>query len=117
MTLGLELISKKRGVLRFSMIVLFALSSNLLFGDSDKSKDSADSLYNSPYDYEHIPDATYDEIEARLKTIETEIPLNFNVRVKSFVDYFTVRDREYTKMVLGRSTYYFPIFEEINNIS
>jgi membrane-bound lytic murein transglycosylase D len=113
MTLGLELISRKGGVLKFSMIVLLALSSNLLFGDSDKSTESADSVYNSPYDFEHIPDATYDEIEARLKTIETEIPLNFNARVKSFVDYFTVRDREYTKMVLGRSTYYFPIFEEI----
>jgi membrane-bound lytic murein transglycosylase D len=113
MTLGLELVSKKGNVLKFSMIILLALSSNLLFGDSDKSKESADSVYTSPYDYEHIPDATYDEIQARLKTIETEIPLNFNARVKSFVDYFTVRDRAYTKMVLGRSTYYFPIFEEI----
>ncbi len=72
-----------------------------------------DSIYATLYNYEYIPDATYDEIESRLKLIEQEIPLSFNTRVKSFVDYFTVKDREYTKMVLGRSTYYFPIFEEI----
>jgi len=72
-----------------------------------------DSIYMTEYNYEYIPDATYDDIEARLKLIEQEIPLNFNTRVKSFVDYFTVKDRDYTKMVLSRSTYYFPIFEEI----
>jgi membrane-bound lytic murein transglycosylase D len=95
------------------MMLLLALSANMLFADADQTKESADSVYQSPYEYEHIPDATYDQMQARLKTIETEIPLEFNTRVKSFVDYFTVRDREYTKMVLGRSTYYFPIFEEI----
>lgn len=73
----------------------------------------ADSLFIPPLTYEYIPDATYDQIDERLKKIPTDIPLNFNPRVKSFVDYFTVRDREYTKMVLRRSTYYFPIFEEI----
>jgi membrane-bound lytic murein transglycosylase D len=95
------------------MVIMLALSGNLVFGNTDVTIETADSVYNPLYDYEHIPDATYDEIEARLKTIESEIPLNFNTRVKSFVDYFTVRDREYTKMVLSRSTYYFPIFEEI----
>lgn len=73
----------------------------------------ADSLFIPPLTYEYIPDATYDQINERLKRINSEMPLNFNTRVKSFVDYFTVREREYTKMVLRRSTYYFPIFEEI----
>lgn len=72
-----------------------------------------DSLFIPPLTYEYIPDATYDEIENRLQQIDATIPLNFNTRVKSFIDYFTVRDREYTKMVLRRSTYYFPIFEEV----
>lgn len=113
MTLGLELISKNGVGLRISMMMVFALSGSLLFGNTDITIETADSVYSPLYDYEHIPDATYDEIEARIKTIESDIPLNFNTRVKSFVDYFTVRDREYTKMVLSRSTYYFPIFEEI----
>jgi membrane-bound lytic murein transglycosylase D len=70
-----------------------------------------DSLYAPVYDYEYIPDATYDEVEKRFSMLKTEIPVTFNERVKAFIDYFTVKDREYTKMVVGRSTYYFPIFE------
>lgn len=83
------------------------------FSQADDPAVENDSLYVPSLDYEYIPDATYDEIESRLKKLETTIPLNFNTRVKSFIDYFTVRDREYTKMVLSRSTYYFPIFDEI----
>lgn len=63
-----------------------------------------------PYDF--IPDATYDEIADRLSCIDSEIPLNYNDRVKSFIDYFTVRDRQYTRGVLARTDLYFPIFEE-----
>lgn len=73
----------------------------------------SDSIFVPPLDYEYIPDATYDEIKARMESIDSEIPLSFNTTVKSFVDYFTVRDREYTRMVLQRSPYYFDIFEEI----
>lgn len=85
-----------------------AFAQNLLVGEAEE-----DSLFVPPLTYDFIPDATYDQIQERLLSIDTEIPLNFNTRVKSFVDYFTVRDREYTKMVLSRSTYFFPIFEEI----
>ena len=99
----------------FISIVIFAhlLCCSNTFGQTLANDTTADSLFISPTTYEYIPDATYDEIERRLKKIESTIPLNFNTRVKSFVDYFTVRDREYTKMVLSRSTYYFPIFEPI----
>jgi membrane-bound lytic murein transglycosylase D len=64
----------------------------------------------APYDF--IPDASYDEVADRLSCIETEIPLNYNEKVKSFIDYFTVRDRPYTRGVLSRTELYFPIFEE-----
>ena len=94
-----------------SIMIMASWSEVFAFIDNDDK--APDSLYSPVYDYEHIPDATYAEIEARLKTIEAKIPLNFNTRVKSFVDYFTVRNRDYTKMVLSRSTYYFPIFEDI----
>lgn len=62
--------------------------------------------------YDYIPDASYEEVEDRLTCIESEIPLNYNERVKSFIDYFTVRDRDYTRDVLNRVDLYFPIFEE-----
>ena len=40
--------------------------------------------------YDHIPDATYDDMRDRLSLLNTEIPLEFNERVKGFIDYFTV---------------------------
>ena len=100
---------------KHKLIIIFGLlfTSNYIGAQTFISDTESDSLFIPPLTYEYIPDATYDEIEKRLKKIESTIPLNFNTRVKSFVDYFTVRDREYTKMVLRRSTYYFPIFEEI----
>jgi membrane-bound lytic murein transglycosylase D len=99
----------------FILAVTFAvfLCCNKAYAQIAVSGTEDDSLFVPPLTYEYIPDATYDQIEERLKKIEGVIPLNFNTRVKSFVDYFTVRDREYTKMVLRRSTYYFPIFEPI----
>ena len=62
-------------------------------------------------DFDYIPDATYDEMADRLSCIENEIPLVFNERVKSFIDYFTVRDRAYTRGILNRKDYYFDLFE------
>lgn len=60
---------------------------------------------------DYIPDVTYAEMEDRLSCIENEIPLEFNARVKSFIDYFTVRDREYTRGILNRKDYYFDLFQ------
>ncbi|HBH25631.1 MAG TPA: lytic transglycosylase [Cytophagales bacterium] len=74
---------------------------------------SDDGLIYPVYEDEYIPDVTYDTIEARLKRIENVIPLNLNDRVKAFIDYFTIKDREYTQKVMRRRDLYFPIFEEI----
>lgn len=100
------------GILLCTIILLSAQDAQL-FAFTYTEDDEEDTLFLPAYDYEYIPDATYSEIEQRLKSIEAEIPLNFNTRVKSFVDYFTVRNRDYTKMTLSRSTYFFPLFEEI----
>lgn len=62
--------------------------------------------------YDFIPDVTYEEAGDRLSCIDSEIELNYNERVKSFIDYFTVRDRDYTRGVLARTNIYFPIFED-----
>lgn len=55
--------------------------------------------------------ATYDLVADRLSCMEKEVPLHFNNRVYAFVNYFTVKDRPYTKKVIRLSTRYFPVFE------
>lgn len=89
-------------------------NSLLAFQDTFDDYIEADSLstfYTSTYNYDYVPDASYELIEDRLSCLKTSIPLNFNSKVKSFVDYFTIRDREYTKMILRRKEIYFPLFE------
>ena len=68
-----------------------------------------DTLIYPNYSYEHIPDYNYSEIEQQFFQIESEIPLSFNTRIKAFIDYFTIKDREYTKNVLGKLDLYFPL--------
>lgn len=74
------------------------------------TSDFENALFSS-YDDEYIPDASYSEIEDRISCIESEIPLNFNATVNSFINYFTVRNRTYTSEVFKTSTAYFPVFE------
>lgn len=69
-------------------------------------------LFQPAYDYEYVPDASYDLVADRVACIESDIPLTYNHRVKSFIDYFTVKDREYTRMVIRRKDVYFPLFEK-----
>lgn len=92
---------------------ILVMGLNTTFAKKITKYNEPDSLFSAPFNYEFIPDASYQQIQQRLENVDTEIPLNFNTRVKSFIDYFTVRNREYTKMVLSRSTYFFPIIEEI----
>lgn len=63
------------------------------------------------YHYEYIPDFTYEEVDARIKAMNTAMPFELNDRIFSFIQYFTVRNRDYTKMVLARKEKFFPLFE------
>lgn len=73
---------------------------------SDTSKNQLPGI-----DYEYVPDLSFSEVEERLMKMEVGVPLSYNKVVKSFIDYFTVRDREYTKLMMQRVNLYFPIFE------
>lgn len=64
------------------------------------------------YHYEYIPDFTYAEVDKRIKAMKTAMPFELNDRIFSFIQYFTVRNRDYTKMVLARKEKFFPLFEE-----
>jgi len=70
-------------------------------------------LVSLPSDIEFVPaDETPELIADRLDCLQRTIELTYNSKVHAFVDYFTVRDREYTKMVLRRKDLYFPLFEK-----
>ncbi|HSI91741.1 MAG TPA: transglycosylase SLT domain-containing protein [Adhaeribacter sp.] len=59
-----------------------------------------------------IPNETDELIADRLSCIESSIPLTFNPYVRNFVDYFTIRNRKYTRRMLERENLYFPLFEK-----
>lgn len=83
----------------------------ILFKEIEDSASFA--FYALPTDIEHIPgDDLPAVIEDRLGCIQKTIPLTYNDRVHSFINYFTVRDREYTRMVATRRQVYFPLFEK-----
>ncbi|MBF9253524.1 LysM peptidoglycan-binding domain-containing protein [Pontibacter sp. 172403-2] len=61
---------------------------------------------------EYIPNEPNEVIADRLSCIEATIPLTFNSYVRSFIDYFTIRNRKYTRNMLTRENVYFPLFEK-----
>ena len=77
-------------------------------------EDTVDFVYFAlPTDLEYIPgDDDPAVIQDRLACISKRIPLVYNDRIHAFINYFTVRDREYTKMIMRRKNLYFPIFEK-----
>jgi len=69
--------------------------------------------YALPNDVEYIPgDDSPAIIQQKLQCLQKTIPLHYNDRIHAFINYFTVRDREYTRMVAGRKKIFFPIFEK-----
>jgi membrane-bound lytic murein transglycosylase D len=64
------------------------------------------------YQFEYIPDFTYEQVAKKVKAMDTNMPFELNERIFSFINYFVVRNREYTKMVIQRKNIYFPMFEE-----
>lgn len=55
-----------------------------------------------------IPDSVYVE---RLKAIGSAIPMSYNDVVRKYIISYTTRHRNHISTILGRSLYYFPLFE------
>lgn len=62
------------------------------------------------YDY---PRPSEEVVKQRLDSLNMTINLEMNRRIYSFIEYFTIRNRDYSKMVLRREKMYFPAFERI----
>jgi membrane-bound lytic murein transglycosylase D len=77
-------------------------------------EDSTDFVYYFlPGNFDYIPSEDDPTLVAdRLSCINSKIPLVYNDKIQAFINYFTVRDREYTRMVMRRKHLYFPIFEK-----
>ncbi len=77
-------------------------------------EDTTDFIYYAlPSHLEYIPGNDNPALfRDRLACIEQKIPLAYNDRIHAFINYFTVKDREYTRMMMRRQNLYFPIFEK-----
>ena len=65
------------------------------------------------YNNGDVPVFTDSAYAYRLSLLETEIPLEYNKHVRSYIDLYAVRKRKLVSKVLATSKYYFPIFEEV----
>ena len=76
-------------------------------------EDTADFVFHYlPSDLEYIPgDDDPAVLSDRLSCTEKNIPLVYNDKTHAFINYFTVKDREYTRMMMRRKNLYFPLFE------
>jgi membrane-bound lytic murein transglycosylase D len=60
-----------------------------------------------------IPVYSDSVIALRLSLLETEIPLEYNQQVRSYIDLYANRRRALMSKMLTASQFYFPIFEEV----
>lgn len=77
-------------------------------------EDTTDFIYYTlPSSVEFIPGEDHPQLLAdRLSCIQKTVPLKYNDKVHAFIHYFTVKDRDYTRMMMRRKDLYFPIFEK-----
>ncbi len=70
-------------------------------------------LFALPVEYEYIPAEETPELVAdRLSCLQQTIPLEYNSNVHGFINFFTIRNREYTRLMLRRKDIFFPLFEK-----
>jgi membrane-bound lytic murein transglycosylase D len=61
---------------------------------------------------ETIPTVDGELVKTRLAALQASVPLKYNQYVHAFIDFFTFRKPSFTKTMLERRNYFFPIFEE-----
>lgn len=70
-------------------------------------------LFPIPMEFEYIPAEETPELVAdRLGCLQSTIPLPYNHTIHGFINFFTIRNREYTRLMLRRKDLYFPLFEK-----
>ncbi len=104
----------KKLILRLTQVavVFFSFTGPAVFSQQTASLNELTDIVVPNYHYDYVPDFTFEEVDARIQKMDLEMPFELNDRIFSFIQYFTVRNRDYVKMVLGRKEQYFPMYEE-----
>lgn len=116
----------------FFLVTFFTFSSAMLFAqeEEESERDTLElptptgdlipldsvpiTLITLPSDLEYIPaDDTPELLADRLACLQQIIPLTYNNAVHGFINYFTVRNREYTRSMQRKQDLFFPMFEKI----
>ncbi len=70
-------------------------------------------MFALPPPYEFIPaEETPELVMDRLSCLQSTVPLTYHSNVHGFINFFTIRNREYTRLMLRRKDLYFPLFEK-----
>ncbi len=60
--------------------------------------------------YKNIPDSVYIK---RLAKIPSLVPLPYNDKVRKYIEFYLRHGKNMTPLIIGLSTYYYPLFEEM----
>lgn len=82
--------------------ILFLIIGTITFANDGDQK---------PPVFDFAPDFSDSVIIARIANIESDMPITYNDKVRTFIDYFSIRNRDYSRKMLQRKNAYFPIFE------
>ncbi len=100
----------------FSIIclLLFLIGSpSDLFAAKADTNHSINAVLKSVVFKEYVPTYTDTELRARLQKLDSDISTpRLTPAVKSYINTYTIKRRDKTEAMLGRTAMYFPIFEE-----
>jgi len=95
-----------------ALSTLVALSF-LAFTPLCKASHCDNAIQFAPAPTSYIPTYTEEELRSRLKEMTNSvIPPRYTSVVKGYVDTYTIKRRDKTEKMLGRTTIYFPMFEQ-----
>lgn len=107
-------ISKKILILSsFLGCVVFLTNAQSVIPEEAIAVSTEDSLVDELQTVEtFIPTANVNRVKEGFQHMQRSIPLQYNSIVQSFVDYFIYKKPSFTKTMLERKNFYFPIFEK-----
>ncbi len=107
-------ISKKILILSsFLGCAVFATNAQSVIPEEAITVSTEDSLVDElPTVETFIPTANVNRVKDGFQNMQRSIPLQYNSIVQSFVDYFIYKKPSFTKTMLERKNFYFPIFEK-----